>query len=258
LANHLRGRLSWATSQTVSDSRGAGATEYYDIEHFFQGTLRVYTLSKEVPKYRIEDGIKTNCVVRAIRSSHEEDSPEAMPNSDTFTGKEEISRVLMDSWDQWVVEHQSKEVEVFTDGSVRYHNSALTRVLTPPKPLRQPIYTQGGILIPFGRHPELHDETHNITITLEQGLDVEILLPSSMELYSIILAVRLFDRANLQGVIYTDFSEAVKIQSRDQLRNLGRKANLPIYEAIVCLLEAAPGIKLEHVKAHGDLKKQSK
>ncbi len=149
-------------------------------------------------------------------------------------------------------------MEVFTDGSVRYHNSALTRVLTPPKSLRQPVFTQGGVLIHFGRLSELHDGTRNITITLEQGLDVEILLPSSMELYSILLAVRLLHRANLHGVIYTDFAEAMRIQRRDQLRNLGRKANLPLYEAIVSLLEAAPGIKLEHVKTHGDPKKQSK
>jgi hypothetical protein len=65
-------------------------------------------------------------------------------------------------------------------------------------------------------------------------------------------------RTNLHGVIYTDFAEAVMIQRKDQLRNLGRKANLPLYEAIVSLLETAPGIKLEHVKAHGDPKKQSK
>jgi len=79
-----------------------------------------------------------------------------------------------------------------------------------------------------------------------------------MELYSILLAVRLLHRANLHGVIYTDFAEAVRIQRKDHLRNLGRKANLPIYEAIVSLLEAAPVIKIEHVKAHGDPKKQSK
>jgi len=30
-----------------------------------------------------------------------------------------------------------------------------------------------------------------------------------------------------------------------------RIANLTIYEAIISLLEEAPGIKLEHVKAHG-------
>jgi hypothetical protein len=78
-----------------------------------------------------------------------------------------------------------------------------------------------------------------------------------MELYSILLAVRLLHRSKLSEVIYTDFAEAVRVQTKDQLRSWGRKANLPIYEAIVTLLEAAPGIKLSHVKAHGDLKKQS-
>jgi len=86
-------------------------------------------------------------------------------------------------------------------------------------------------------------------------MDVEILLPSSMELYSILLAVRLLHRAKLHGVIYTDFAEAVRIQWKDRLRNMGRKANLSIFEAIVSLLETVPGITLEHVKAHGDPKK---
>ena len=88
-------------------------------------------------------------------------------------------------------------------------------------------------------------------------MGVDILLPSSMELYTILLAVRLLHRAKLSGVIYTDFAEAVRVQNKDQLRSWARKANLPIYEAIVTLLEAAPGIKLVHVKAHGDLNKQT-
>jgi len=49
----------------------------------------------------------------------------------------------------------------------------------------------------------------------------------------------------------------VRVQTKDQLRSRVRKANLPIYEAIVTLLEAGPGIKLAHIKAHGDLKKKS-
>jgi len=60
----------------------------------------------------------------------------------------------------------------------------------------------------------------------------------------------------MSGTIYTNLAKAVRIQTKDKLRNWGRKANLPIYETIVSLLEKAPGIKLAHVKAHGDLKKQ--
>jgi len=257
-ASQPRGRLIWVTPCTLSDSRGAGATEYFNIDTFFQGTLRIFTLSEEVPRYRIEDGNKVNCVARAIRSSHEEDSPEVCYTQDIATETEVDAKALLESWDRWVAGLNRTEVEVYTDGSVRYYNSVLTRVLTPPKPLRQPVFTQGGILFHFGSHSQLHEEEYNITITLEEGMAVEILLPSSMELYSILLAVRLMHRTNLHGVIYTDFAEAVRIQRKDQLRNLGRKANLPLYEAIVSLLETAPGIKLEHVKAHGDPKKQSK
>jgi len=123
--------------------------------------------------------------------------------------------------------------------------------------LCQPVYTQGGILIHFEQQTDFHDETENITITLERGMDVKILPPSSMELYSTVFAVRLLHRAKLSGIIYTDFAEAVRLKTKDKLRNWERKANLPIYEAIVSLLEAAPGIKLTPVKAHGDPRKQS-
>jgi len=108
------------------DSRGAGATKYFDTDHFFRGTLRIYTLSEEVPRYRNEEGIKTNCVARAIRSSHAEDSPEVLQTLDMVQDIGEDSRELMGSWDQWVKELYDNEVEVYTDGSVRYHNSVLT------------------------------------------------------------------------------------------------------------------------------------
>jgi len=100
LANHYTGRLTWVPPHTLSDSRGAGATEYYDIDHFFRGTLRIYTLTEEVSRYRIENGIKTNYVARAIRSSLEEDPPKAMNDTETATVNEETSRGLIESWDQ--------------------------------------------------------------------------------------------------------------------------------------------------------------
>jgi len=65
LANHSKGRSTWVTPHTLSDSKDAGATEYYESDHFFRGTLRIYTLSEEVPRYRIEYGNKTNCVARS-------------------------------------------------------------------------------------------------------------------------------------------------------------------------------------------------
>jgi len=88
--------------------------EYFDIDHFFRGTLRIYTLSEEVPRYRIEGGTKTNCVAKAIRACHEEGPPEVPNDCDIDQGNEENSRELMESWDQWVTELYDNEVEVYT------------------------------------------------------------------------------------------------------------------------------------------------
>jgi len=37
----------------LSDSRDTGVTEHYDTDHFFRDTLRIYTPSEKVPRYRI-------------------------------------------------------------------------------------------------------------------------------------------------------------------------------------------------------------
>jgi len=37
---------------------------------------------------------------------------------------------------------------------------------------------------------------------------------------------------------------------------MGSKANLPLYEAIVLLLESVPGIQFRHINGHGPLKEQ--
>ena len=102
--NNIRGRLTWVTPYTQSDSRGAGATEYYDIDHFFRGTLRIYILSEEVPRYRCDNGLQANCVARAIRFSHEEDSPEVPHELNIDYSIEGNQRELTESWDQWVQE----------------------------------------------------------------------------------------------------------------------------------------------------------
>jgi hypothetical protein len=250
-----RGRLTWVTPMNLSDSRGAGATEYIDTELFFSGELMLYTLSEEVPRYRVDNGENINCVARAIRSCHNEEKPIIHQHQSVDVATEDTTE-LATTWDQWVAELYHGEVEVYTDGSMRYCNSAHTRVLTQPTPLRKPVYAQGGILINFGHESDIHAHDINVTITLEQGIEVELCLPSSIELYTILLAVKLLHRNQMSGIIYTDFAEAVRMQSREKLRNWGRKANLPLYETIIALLETAPGIKLAHIKAHGDIKKQ--
>jgi len=60
----------------------------------------------------------------------------------------------------------------------------------------------------------------------------------------------------MTGVIFTDYVEVTRINNWAALRNMGRKANFPIYETIVNILVEAPGILIQHVKAHGPVQKQ--
>jgi len=248
--NRQRNRLSWVTPMLPFDSRGAGATEQFNVVDFFSGQLMLVQLSEEVPKLRKVDGKDIRCVARAIRSCHFEDPPQ-------LTGETvNVGSPLLTQWESWIEQRESNLVEVFTDGALRYRNSVATTVLEQPTALRQPVFVQGGILFHFGHQSQLL-ASDNITITVEQGLEVELLSPSSIELYTILLAVRLMKHSRLHGVIHTDFVEATKISSRSNLRNLGRKANLPIYETIVALLEQTPTIRIQHVKAHGPIKGKS-
>ena len=115
----IRRRLTWVTPRNLSDSRGAGATEYIDIDFFFSGELRLYTLSEEVPRYRVENGENINCVARAIRSCHDEEKP-IMPQHKLVDLAIEDNTELATTWDQWRGELFHDEVEVYTDGSMRY------------------------------------------------------------------------------------------------------------------------------------------
>jgi len=65
---------------------------------------------------------------------------------------------------------------------------------------------------------------------VKNGVATDILLPFSVELYSILPAVRLMRRSQLTGIVFTDFAEATRIE----------KTDLAIYEAIVQILERSP------------------
>jgi hypothetical protein len=246
------GHLQWVTPMIFSDSRGAGATETFDIHRFFNGQTMLVRLSEEIPHYRVDNGRKTNCIARAVRTCHWEQAPTIQD----YTPHPILHNEQLELWDIGVANLFRGEVEVFTDGSMRFSNSVVSRVLTPPESQRQPVFAQGGILFHFGKSSAVNSHDQNITISIEQGLDIELLLPSSTEVYSILLAARLMQRSNMTGVIYTDYAEATRINSWAALRNMGRKANLPIYETLVSILEASPGILIQHVKAHGPIQKQ--
>jgi len=94
------------------------------------------------------DGQKINCIAREIRSCHWKESPQ-------LTNPPNIIQNNL----------YNGEVEVFTDGSVRYHHDVATRVLTPPHGIKQPVYAQGGLLFHFKQLSEIYERSKNITIT---------------------------------------------------------------------------------------------
>jgi len=58
-------------------------------------------------------------------------------------------------------------------------------------------------------------------------------------------------RSNMTGIIFTVYAEVTWINNLVALRYKGRRANLPIYEIIVSILETSPGIRSQHAKYHG-------
>jgi hypothetical protein len=60
------GNLQWVTPMNSSDSRGAGATETFDVHRFFDGQTMMVRLSEEIPHYRVDNGLRTNCIARAV------------------------------------------------------------------------------------------------------------------------------------------------------------------------------------------------
>jgi len=113
----------------------------------------IIRMSEEVPRYRIDNGSKTNCIARAVRICHWE----SKPTKSDYKVNTVISNTQLEQWDQEIYNLYKGEVEVFTDGSMRFNNSVITRVLTPPESLRQPIYAQGGILFHFGSNSVLNN-----------------------------------------------------------------------------------------------------
>ena len=65
------------------------------------------------------------------------------------------------------------------------------------------------------------------------------------------------ESAQLSGTIYTDYQKAVRIVNDPTLlHSMGREGDLPLFQYLLSALQRLPNIRLVHVKAHGDIKKQ--
>ena len=247
--------LTWMIPCISSDSRGAGTSEWFDTRQFFNGELRYATLSEEIPSYINQHSQVNLCVARALRSIHCERRP-------ILAHENQHQKVTLHpgQWEEWITHLyvDKQEIEIFTDGSIRYFNSVSTALLQQPESTRFPQHVLGGILAHFNKNTSINNHDSNITLTVEGGLDIGIKLPSSIELYTILLAIHLLATSELKGCVYTDCIDAVHLYHYPiRIRNMGRKANFPLFEIIAQLLHDHPFIRLEHVKAHGPIHKQS-
>jgi len=89
-----------------------------------------------------------------------------------------------------------------------------------------PYFHEVGYSFISSRNTAFNYYIQNITITLEHELDIELILPSSTEVYSILLAAPLLQLSNMTEVIFTDYVKATKILDWAALRNMDRNANL--------------------------------
>ena len=170
-------------------------------------------------------------------------------------GTTEVPMTILSNW--FTQLFQCKDIEIYTDGSLRYVHNVSTAILQRPNSIRKPSFVQGGLLLHLVNTTPLDQDSDNISITVEDGQDINITLPSSIELYSIILAIHILVQCKIRGTIYTDFSDAVHLYNTPHiLRNMSRKANFPLYETIALMLKKNSQIRLVHVKAHGPLHKQ--
>lgn len=94
---------------------------------------------------------------------------------------------------------------------MRYAEYESYKLFMQPKSLRRSSFAQGGILFHCGPATLGSDNTRSLTIWVKDRQALNLSLPSSMELYAIILGAQLLGNKKLHGTIYMDYLEAVTV-----------------------------------------------
>ena len=69
--------------------------------------------------------------------------------------------------------YNHKGIEIYTDGSLRYFGNVSSALLQLPHSYRKPVFIQGGLLLHFSETTPLDQDTDNITISIEGGIDIQ-------------------------------------------------------------------------------------
>jgi len=147
---------------------------------------------------------------------------------------------------------------MYVDGSMRFPATALDHAFPQLKPHQIASYTQGGILIlPLFTIPSpISRRDNDFTIITRSAATLGLHSSSSIELYTIILAIHCMESVQLTGTINTDYQKAVRVADTPiLLHSMGREGDLPLFQYLSLQLQRNPRIHLVHVKAHGDIKK---
>ena len=236
-------RVTWFTPLIPGASRGAGATERFPLQYFCQGEMWRHIFLHEVT-------VKMRGLPTFIKRELVHSAQERPPSITAFPDPPLIPLcVNLALWDAWLISANLDTVSVYTDGSMRYAECLSDKLFMQPKSIRKATFAQGGLLFHQGDDLTGSLLTQSLTITVEDGLSLGLSTPSSIELYSILLAAHLLGHSNKRGTIFTDYLEAVTTVNSPFL--------LPIYELLLHTMKSFPLIRLEHIKAHGPASKRA-
>jgi len=234
-------------------SRGARST-FSLSTNIFRGRLLIMTLGPEQPTtYQDEDLVLHQDIARQVLFGSEERCP-TLPSTNVSPQRthDRVPAVFFQKC-------RIREFEVFVDGSMRVPTKALEHTFPQPKSHQKATYAKDGILF----HPvttplsTISSRDHDFSITTRNGPSLGLCSSSSIELYTILMAIYCMESAQLSGTIYTDYHKAVRIANDPSLlHSMGRKGNPPLFQYLLPSLHRLPNVRLVHVKAHEDVKKQ--
>jgi hypothetical protein len=245
----------WVHPAVPGISRGAGSTDTISPSSFRGRILRA-TLGQEEPITYLDDGqIPRKDIARQVFFCAEERLP-SMPKHHNRAGASQDPIPQ-----QFLQDCTNGPVDVFVDGSMRFPATALDHAFPQPKSHQVASYAQGGILILPIAAPSapVSERNNDYSIITRSGPILGLCSPSSIELYTIILAIHCMESAQLTGTVYTDYQKAARVANNPSLlHSMGREGDLPLFQYLIMQLNRNPRIRLEHVKAHGDIKKCQK
>jgi len=191
------------------------------------------TLGPEHPiTYQDEEQILNKDIARQVLYGSEERSP-SLPS--TNDNPQQTHDPIPSGFFQ---KCSTREFEVFVDGLMRFPTTAL-HAFPQPKSHQKATYAQGGILFNPISTPSstVSQRDNDLRVTKRNGPSLGLCSPSSIELYTILVAIHCMELAQLSGTIYSDYHKVVRIANDPTLlHSMGCEGDLPLFQYLIVLL----------------------